>query len=104
MDLKMFPRNTHHEIGDQRTFYKGENVAINDGYFKDGIYNASVRNSKGIITTHIITSIGNRIFPNRWVDSSHVGKIIVSPTILKNVCISKIGDPYLTNWILKQGY
>ena len=105
----MFPRNAHREIGDKRTFYKGENVAINDGYFKDGIYIDSVRNSEGIITTHIITSIRNtsirnEIFPNRWVDSLHVGKIIVSPTILKNVCVNKIGDPYLTNWILKQGY
>jgi hypothetical protein len=100
----MFPRNTHIQNGDQRTFYKGEKVAINDGYFTNGIYKSSVENTEGIITTHIITSIRNEIFPNRWVDSSHVGKIIVSPTILKNVCVSKIGDPYLTNWILMQGY
>ena len=101
----MFPRNTHIQNGDQRTFYNGKKVAINDGYFTNGIYKSSVKNTEGIITTHIITSISNgKTFPNRWVNSSHVGKIIVSPTILKNVCLAKLGDPYLTKWILSNGY
>lgn len=90
---------------DQRTFYKGEKVAINDRYFKDGIYKYSIKNTEGNIRTHVITSIRNGIiFPNRWVNSTNVCKIIVSPTILKHVCLAKLGDPYLTNWILANGY
>ena len=58
-----------------------------------------------ISINNIITSISNgKTFSNRWVNSSHVGKIIVSPTILKNVCLAKLGDPYLTKWILSNGY
>jgi len=101
----MFPRNQDRQNGDKRTFYNGEKVAINDGYFTNGIYEGSIMNTEGIITTHMITSISNgKIYPNRWVDLSHVGKIIVSPTILKHVCLAKLGDPYLTNWILSNVY
>ena len=38
-NVKMFPRNQDiRQNGDQRTFYNGEKVAINDGYFTNGIY------------------------------------------------------------------
>jgi len=53
----------------------------------------------------MITSIRhNQEYYSRWVDASDIGKIIVSPTILKHVCLAKLGDPYLTNWVSTNGY
>jgi len=99
------PNRTIRDIGDTRTFYKGEKVALNDSYFDTGIYQGSVPNPERIIRTHIITSCRDgTIYPERWVDASNVGKIYVNPSILKKVCLEKLGDPYLTQWILNQGY
>ena len=102
----MFPRNQDiRQNGDKRTFYNGEKVAINDGYFTNGIYEGSIKNTEGFIKTHMITSIRhNQEYYSRWVDAYNVGKIIVSPTILKHVYLAKLGDPYLTNWVSNNGY
>jgi len=102
----MFPRNQDiRQNGDHRTFYKGENVAIKDGYFKEGIYMGTIADYGNIYRTYLITSFKNgTIYPERYVDESHVGKIIVSPILLKSVLLDKIGDPHLIKWVLNQGY
>lgn len=93
-------------IHDTRTFYKNEKVYITDGYFKNGIYKDSVKNTEGIITTHIITSMRNgNTFPNRWVDSANVVKLIASPTHIKHIYIEIVkGGTCLAEWASQQGY
>lgn len=102
----MFPRNQDiRQYGDHRTFYKGEKVAISDGYFKEGIYMDMISDYDNKYRTYLITSYKDgTTYPERWVDASHVGKITVSSVILKSIFLDKIGDPYLTKWVLNQGY
>lgn len=102
----MFPRNQDIRLnGDHRTFYKGEKVAIKDGCFKEGIYMGTITDHDNNYRTCLITSFKNgTIYPKRYVDASHVGKIIVSPVMLKKVFLDKIGDPHLIKWVLNQGY
>ena len=94
------------KMNDTRTFYKNEQVYITDGYFKDGIYKDSVKNTEGIITTHIITSMRDgKTFPDRWVDSSNVIKFIASPIHLKHIYVELVkGGSCLGEWASQQGY
>jgi len=102
----MFPRNQDIRLnGDHRTFYKGEKVAVKDGFFKEGIYMGTIADYDNNYRTHLITSCKNeKIYTERHVDASDVGKIMVSPVILKRIYLDKIGDPHLTKWVLNQGY
>lgn len=93
-------------IHDARTFYKNEKVHITDGYFTEGLYKGSIKNTEGFITTHIITSMKDgKIYPNRWVGSSYVDKLISSPIYLKHIYIELVkSGPCLAEWASLQGY
>ena len=93
-------------IHDERTFYKNEKVRITDGYFTNGIYKGSVINTEGIIRTHIITSMKDgKIYPNRWVSSYYVDKLISSPTNIKHIYIELVkSGQCLAEWASSQGY
>ena len=44
-------------------------------------------------------------FPNRWVDSANVVKLIASPTHIKHIYIEIVkGGTCLAEWASQQGY